>query len=370
MKGWRKLWNVSWRLAVCGLLLAWIFQAIFYDEGKVAWQRHSDALPWDSLTKVKRLQVAWNYGPTELWHTLKTMAPTGLLLSLVFMGATVIIGTFRWQSVLRLQHLDLPLGRITQISFVAQFFNSFLLGATGGDVLKAYYVARETHHKKTEAVVTVLVDRLVGLFSMLLFACIFMIPNWGLIRSNKDLRLLALMVVAMLLGCGGFLTVAFWSGFSKGIPSARRWLRKLPKGIVLERSLDACRQFGRDPIFLLKILAISMVLNAVCVLQFYALTKAFHVRIPIVVLAALVPMVTAVASLPITPSGLGVRENLFVLTLTIPGIGLEPKQALLLSLMAYAGFLFWSALGGLVYLTLKDRERLAEIAHETETPPE
>lgn len=370
MKGWRRLWKLSWRLAVCALLLAWIFQAIFYHEGKAAWQQQGHGLSWDALTKVQRLEIAWTYGPPELLRTLETMGPGGLILSLVFMGLTILIGVFRWQNVLRLQHLDLPLGRITQISFVAQFFNSFLLGSTGGDVLKAYYVARETHHKKTEAVVTVLVDRVVGLFSMLLFACIFMVPNWALIRSNKDMRLLSVIVVAMMLGCGGFLILAFWSGFSRGIPSARLWLRKLPKGAVLERSLDACRQFGRDPLFLLRILMISMVLNGVCVLQFYALTRAFHVHLPILVLAALVPMVTAVASLPITPSGLGVRENLFVRTLTIPGIGLEPKQALLLSLMAYAGFLFWSAIGGLVYATLKDRERLGEITQETEAAPE
>jgi uncharacterized protein (TIRG00374 family) len=358
---------LSWRLAICGLLLAWIFQAIFYDEGKVAWARPGHGAAWDSLTKIQRLEIAWTYGPPELWRTVETMAAGGLLLSLVFMGLTVLIGVIRWQNVLHLQQLNLPFSRIAQISFVAQFFNSFLLGSTGGDVLKAYYVARETHHKKTEAVVTVLVDRLVGLFSMLLFACLFMIPNRALIGSNKDLRLLAITVVAMMLACGGFLILAFWSGFSKGIPRARHWLRKLPKGPVLERSVDACRQFGRDPLFLCRILFLSMVLNGMCVLQFYALSRALHLHIPLEILAALVPMVTAVASLPITPSGLGVRENLFVLTLTAPGISLEPKQALLLSLMAYAGFLFWSAIGGIVYATLKDRERLDEIAKESET---
>jgi hypothetical protein len=45
-----------------------------------------------------------------------------------------------------------------EISLVAHFFNSFLLGSTGGDLMKAYYAARETHHKKTEAVMTVFAD--------------------------------------------------------------------------------------------------------------------------------------------------------------------------------------------------------------------
>ena len=56
--------------------------------------------------------------------------------------------------------------RIVQRRHGAQFFNAFLLGSTGGDLLKAYYAARETHHKKTEAVVTVFVDRIIGLFSV------------------------------------------------------------------------------------------------------------------------------------------------------------------------------------------------------------
>ena len=42
---------------------------------------------------------------------------------------------------------------------------------------EAYYAARETHHKKTEAVVTVFVDRLIGLWAMLLFASLMILPN-------------------------------------------------------------------------------------------------------------------------------------------------------------------------------------------------
>jgi uncharacterized protein (TIRG00374 family) len=101
-----------------------------------------------------------------------------LILSFILMGATIMTGVIRWQTVLKVHGLDMPLQRTTQISLIAHFFNSFLLGSVGGDVLKAYYVARETHHKKTEAVVTVLVDRIIGMFSLLLFACVMLPPNW------------------------------------------------------------------------------------------------------------------------------------------------------------------------------------------------
>ena len=92
----------------------------------------------------------------------------------------------------------LPLARATRISLVAQFFNSFLLGSTGGDFIKAYYAASETHHRKTEAVTTVFVDRLVGLWAMLFFAGVMMLPNLQMLTQHRELASPSLVILAML----------------------------------------------------------------------------------------------------------------------------------------------------------------------------
>ena len=39
------------QLAVCGLLLAWIFQAIFWKEGQEAWKREKRTPAWHELTR-------------------------------------------------------------------------------------------------------------------------------------------------------------------------------------------------------------------------------------------------------------------------------------------------------------------------------
>jgi uncharacterized protein (TIRG00374 family) len=267
-------------------------------------------------------------------------------------------GTFAY--VLRVQNLELPFRRTAKISLIAHFFNSFLLGSVGGDVLKAYYVARETHHKKTEAVMTVIVDRLLGLFGMLVFACVMMMANRELLLRNRRLKFLACFVIGMTICSGIAVALSFWGGISRGVPKARDWLRKLPKGELLERALEACRQYGRDRDFLFRTVLISLALNLVCVLHFISLTRGFHLRDSPVALSAIVPMVTSIATLPISPSGLGVRENLYVYML--PEIGIDPGQALLLSLIGYGGSLFWSAIGGIVYATQKEREHLADIS--------
>lgn len=352
--------RTAWRLGVCGLLLVWILQSIFLNEGRIAWEQQGRS--WLELSLWQRWGAAWAHGPRELWHTLMWVDGGALALSLVFMGLTLVLGVVRWRMVLRVQGLELSLGRAAEISLVAHFFNSFLLGSTGGDLLKAYYAARETHHKKTEAVVTVLVDRLLGLFSMLVFACVMMAPNRALLKAHPPLLGLAAFILAMTLGCGGVIGLSFWGGLSRLWPGSRAWLRKWPKGELLEQCVEACRTFGRHPGFVLRSAGVSMLLNIACVLQFLAVARGLGLAIPVRVLCLAVPMIICVSALPITPSGLGVRENLYVLLLTVPEIGVGATPALSLSLLAYAGSLFWSVAGGAVYVSLKERHHLDEVA--------
>ena len=361
----RSLWKLSWRIAVCVLLLGWIFQAIFYNEGRIGWERAGH--DWISLTKGQRLQVAWTYGPPGLWETLQKMDLKFLLLSILLMGVILLLGIIRWHMILQVHGLNVPLRRTAQISIIGHFFNSFLLGSVGGDVLKAYYVARETHHKKTEAVVTVVVDRTIGLFSMLILACAMMLPARDYLAvMNQKLQPVIWLVLAMTAGCAVFIFLSFWGGVSKGVPQARDWLRRLPKGEMLERSIEAFRHFGRDKLFFFRVLPISMLANVVCIAHFMTLIWGFHLDAPILALAAIVPIVTCISTLPITPSGLGVRENLYVWFLATPGIGIPYAEALLISLVGFGTSLFWSAVGGVFYVSVKEREHLEEIEESGE----
>jgi len=356
---------MAWRLGICGLLMCWIFHAIFTQEGRLALARQDIA--WATLSRGEQWEAAWSHGPEELWRALSLVDPWALLASFGCMGLTILLGVLRWRRVLGVQGLDLRFGRAGEISLVAHFFNSFLLGSTGGDLMKAYYAARETHHLKMEAVVTVFVDRLIGLFSMLFFACLMAIPNLALLRAHRRLGVITLFILLMMLACGTLAGLAFWGGLSRRWPQARSWLRRLPRGDLLERSLDSCRRFGREPVFLAQALTISMALNMASVLQVMFLAWGMRLNISPLALCVIVPMIICISALPITPSGLGVRENLYVLMLTAPQINVTATQALSLSLLAYAGSLLWSLLGGLVYASLKETHHLREIAQAEPT---
>ena len=367
MKPGKSNWSPLLRLGLCGLLLLWVFHCIFVNEGRESWRIHG--LPWDTLSRLEMWRIGWTLGPPSLWKTLAMVSPGAFALSLPLMGMTVLLGVVRWRMALQAVGLPLPFGRATAISMVAQCFNSFLLGSTGGDLLKAYYAARETRHQKTEAVVTVFVDRLIGLFAMLVFACLMMPWNWALLADHRSLAGVAALVAAMTLACAVLVVLAFWGGVSRGFPRARAWLRKLPKGELLERSLEACRGFGKQPGFLIKAFAVSMVLNVFCVLQVMTLAYGLKLRIPPEALFLIVPMIICISALPLTPSGLGLRENLFVQMLAVAPLSVEPAKALALSLLAYAGFLIWSLLGGAVYLNMRGAQHLDEVLRNGNTRP-
>src|SRR5205814_5734940 len=149
-------------------------------------------------------------------------------------------------------------------------------------------------------------------------------------------------------------------GLSRLWPQSRARLRSLPRGELLEQCVEACRAYGRRPGFILRTMGVSMILNVACVLQFGLVARGLGLTISPLALLVIVPMIICVSALPLTPSGLGVRENLYVLMLAVPEIDVTAAQALSLSLLAYAGSLFWSLIGGVVYASLKERHHLAE----------
>jgi glycosyltransferase 2 family protein len=364
----RNLLKTALRLLLCLALLLWVFHNIFMKEGMAA--AANKGLVWNNADRLTQWRIAWSTGPVELWHNLCLIPAPIFILSLIAMGATLLLGIIRWRMVLKVHGLNLSFGRASEISFVAHFFNSFLLGSTGGDLMKAYYAARETHHKKAEAVSTVVVDRLIGLWAMLIFAGLMMIPNLTLLFEHARLRGLAYFILAMLAGCTGAALLALRGGVSKAWGGARVWLRRLPKGESLERLLDACRYFGQHRRLIARTLLISMVLNAICVVQLWIIAWGLGLTINPIALFVIVPMIICISALPITPSGLGVRENLFVFMLQDPSINVDPTRALSLSLLAYFGFLIWSIIGGGVYMMFKDRHHLAEADLDAKTDPE
>ena len=83
--------------------------------------------------------------------------------------ATVPLMALRWRLLLSAKGIDAPLAWLTRTYFVALFAGQFLPAAIGGDAVRAVELGRRTHDAP-EAVASVLIDRLVGLVSLVVLA--------------------------------------------------------------------------------------------------------------------------------------------------------------------------------------------------------
>ncbi|MFO0823692.1 MAG: lysylphosphatidylglycerol synthase transmembrane domain-containing protein [Gemmataceae bacterium] len=85
----------------------------------------------------------------------------------------VCIQFVRWFVLVRGLDLPFTLGNAFRLGLVGAFYNAFLPGSVGGDLVKAFYIAKDTPGRRASAVATVIADRLVGLFGLIWFSAAF-----------------------------------------------------------------------------------------------------------------------------------------------------------------------------------------------------
>src|SRR5437667_3191023 len=92
--------------------------------------------------------------------------PYLLILCVLIFPVTFLITTYRWHELLKALDIHIGLARTFVLNMVGAFYNTFMPGSTGGDLLKAYYASKHTNHR-TRAVMSVLVDRAIGLLALI-----------------------------------------------------------------------------------------------------------------------------------------------------------------------------------------------------------
>jgi glycosyltransferase 2 family protein len=94
-----------------------------------------------------------------------------LLAGFLLFGSSLVVGIYRWYVLMRAQDLPITRSSAFRIGLLGYFFNTFLPGAVGGDIVKAAAVARE-QSRRAAAVATVVMDRIIGLWSLVSFVAL------------------------------------------------------------------------------------------------------------------------------------------------------------------------------------------------------
>jgi uncharacterized membrane protein YbhN (UPF0104 family) len=243
------------------------------------------------------------------------------------------------------------------------YLNTFLPGAVGGDLIKAAFIAREQKNRRTVAITTVIMDRVIGLCGLVWLVALVGGIFWasGLLpRFATSSTAHAILESIFLLAMGLMaLSVLFWLILGL-LPRARaehfkEWLYRIPKiggplGEVWHAGwLYRCRGAS---VGLALVLAIVGHLGFVLFFYFSSRTLNLAADIPSLpahFLAVPVGM-TVSAGIP-TPGGVGGGE--FVYGQLYEMLGFSVAAGVLGSLMQRAINWVLGLAGYLVYLRLK-----------------
>ncbi len=271
-----------------------------------------------------------------------------LLLGLGLFFGCIWASVLRWKGFLDAQSLRLSARRVFSIFFIGHFFNAFMMGSTGGDLVKAAYTARETRHLKAEAIMTVVADRVIGLLALFMLAAAMIVARAPFFLAQKRTHPICLLVLVLFAALALALALLLKRNIFER-HSVFRWIEnRWPFGHLLRRAYDAFYLYRTDHSLLARAFALSLANHLLNVAGCYALGRALQIPNGFGDYLMMFPSILAVASLPITPGGLGIREGVAVVLLG--AVQIPISQALPLSLISYLGMLVWSLLGGVIFL--------------------
>jgi hypothetical protein len=294
----------------------------------------------------------WQPGMPRVFREIEL---PGLLLALCMLLVSAVMSVTRWWRLLALAGCRTSWWNALRLTFLGFFFNLVVPGLTGGDVIKAVMVVRENPQRRADALVTVIVDRGLGLVVLAGLASVVV-----LVTGDKfhELRWpVMLCFVAMLLGIALFV-----HPLPRRALGISRLLERVPQREKLKSIERALHEYAHHPGEMLLAVLLSIVNHCGIAGAIMAIGKAFGAELDFYEYLGVIAIANTVSSLPIAPSGLGVGEVLIgylfqLLGSSQPlGVAVSVTYRLLTVALNLSGGIFLLLPGG--------KEVRAEIEHE------
>ncbi len=284
-------------------------------------------------------------GFKKVLGTLADIDMAWYLMAFALFLLNIVIRSYRWTILLQSLDNRPPFKSLLYLYFVGFFANNFIPTGFGGDVVKVVSL-RQRYGIGTEALSSVIMDRLIGLLGSSVIALVAL--TWNTVNHAAAIDLpMGLWLAIFTISFGipaGFLLIR-WTDLV-GIVAARLpRITRMPLYARFARLVDTVHRYPFPA--LLKALLISLPFTINLILIQYSLARALSVEIPPILYPLFVPLIALINLLPFTFNGLGVREGVY-LFLFVPA-GVTPEAALAMSLAYY--FLRFGAglVGGLLY---------------------
>jgi hypothetical protein len=276
--------------------------------------------------------------------------------------AAITINFTRWYLLVRALRLDFSLADAFRLGSLGHMLNQVSPGSVGGDLFKAMCIAREQPQRRTEAVASVVIDRVVGLYGILLVATAGTLlagrqtPLAGPLKTMATL--IAIFAAVGTLGIGVLMTPVFTR------PRMREAAGRVPGiGATLVKLIDAAAAYRSHRTYLFAAIFAACCTHTLLVTAIWLTGRGLPLDAPNLGATFLVgPMSLTAGAIPLTPSGLGTfeaaMEELYRLVGSSAGVG--ASVAITYRAMTYV----MAGVGAIYYISARKSVRSVLDANE------
>ncbi len=280
-----------------------------------------------------------------VWDSVSSVGAGWIVSAALLFAALQCISTYRWSIVLG-RDVHVPYPRLLSMYFVGMFFNSFLPTIVGGDVVKGYYLYRETG-RGGAAFASILMDRYSGFAALMTITFVALLIGGGAVHATGGTGLVVVFAALV----GGFLGASLFLWFER----LHQWLVSALSGIRLmglNEKVDAFYRtftgYRQSPSMLVGVFLISLAIQCGVITGYFMLGRGMGVGVPIGYFFLFVPLATTASMIPLSLSGLGIREGVFVFLFS--RAGMDREDALALSLLWFLVTVVVSLPGAVEYI--------------------
>jgi hypothetical protein len=248
-------------------------------------------------------------------RVFKSVEHTGFAWAMASFFVAMLFAITRWWRLMNVAGCVVAWGSAFRLSYLGLFFNLVMPGLTGGDVVKAVLAVRQHPERRSDALVSVLVDRFLGIFALAFLASvvILLVDTFAELRPVFPPLVLAIVVGAAVYTSRRVRKLLRFDAIVERLPMSRR-IKSLDSALVAYR---------RQPLELLLAFLLSLGNHVFAVVGVMSLGVAFGISTSVVSFSdylAIVPVANIVSSVPLTPGGWGVGEAAYAYLFGLVGV--------------------------------------------------
>ena len=303
----------------------------------------------------------------EMRDALAHARPEWLLAGMLAYFVVEVAAAFRWHVLLKVQGILLSVPRLSGLFLIGMFYNQFLPGGTGGDIIKSYLLLKETD-RKAGALLAVVFDRFIGLVALVAITVTLVSLRFDLLAQTHETRRYLWFLLILL----GISIVCLLASFVvSGFNLFHLLPHKFPGRDKLIEVAAAYHLYARHWIATLIAFGASLVAHLATFTTFLCAAFALRADVAVTNFFAVMPIERTISALPISFAGVGLREKVLQ-TMLHQVCGVSEGVAVLIGSLSFLIMVLCCLPGGIVYFFYKPsgvvkRVKLREMQREVAT---